>query len=1184
MSRPLPPDLPVVAPTRRLATSFAIRALATRAFAIRLLSAFGIAAVAACSDSTAPAPTGSLEVTFEGLPAGASAEVRISKGSTSKLATATTTFDGLETGNWTLNASSATIDGVVYQPQPTSTSVDVPARSVRSARVLWTPVTGSILLSVTGLIPGSSADILVTGPGGFSQVVTASAILRPLTPGQYTLAARDVRVTEGVQRASVATQTVFVGASAIATTASVAYGLAPSVVDVVVTGLPGVAADITLTSPDDTNTPVGGSTRIAPATSGRWRMSANTVQAAGFTYAPTPSSRDTVVSAGDTLRFPVAYSLTTGAIAVALTGLPQGATGSVTVTGPAGFTQALTASTTLTNLAPGVYSIAADSVIRSGFAYRPALPAQQVTVSASMVAAPATVAYAPVTGTLVVSISDVPTGANGSVRVTGPYGFDQTITSTTVFSPRAAGPYTIVASSFSTGGLTYTVSPATVNRTVAIGGRDSVDMRYSAAVGSVQVTVNGLPGGANAALTLTGNAQSINLTGTATVPNLAPGSYTLTAANVTVAATSYAPTPSSQNISISNGVQSNATVTYTAIATSGSLQVTINGLPGGLNAAATLTGAGPTTNITGSTTLSGLAVGSYTLAASSVSSGGTNYTPSPTSQNISIVNGVQSTATITYTGAPSLIDLSVTGAYVTQATQKFDGTVPLVAGRAALLRVFVVADRANTLTPTVRARIYEGATLLQTLVLTGPAAGVPTVIAEGTMSSSWNAAIAAGDVRPSMRILVDVDPTNTVNEGDEANNSWPLNGTPQTLTVNTVPTFNVRFVPITVGTLTGNVNAGNMNSFLVTTRLMWPIGTVVSDVRAPFTSSADTIVSNDSNNKWLTVLSEMNTLRSTDGAPSTTHYYGVLKVGYNSGIAGYGYVPGRAAIGWDYLPSGDGVAAHEWGHNFGRPHAPCGGAAGPDPTYPYAGGIIGVYGWNSTTNALVNTSTKDLMGYCNPTWVSDYNWSRVMTSRQASGTVAEASANGEGLLVWGRVVNGTVILEPAFRVKAPRSARPARATHVVEALDANGAVLLNLPIEAERVDHVTDHDERQFSVVLPWTAALEQSLARVRVRDLRSPLLSAARVSPAAVSPERVRGGVNTPLVLPDPESTLETVAAGRTEVRWNKGVYPMAMVRDAATGQVMGYVRNPGDAIVNGGRRLEVVYSDGVRSIVRPQ
>ena len=54
----------------------------------------------------------------------------------------------------------------------------------------------------------------------------------------------------------------------------------------------------------------------------------------------------------------------------------------------------------------------------------------------------------------------------------------------------------------------------------------------------------------------------------------------------------------------------------------------------------------------------------------------------------------------------------------------------------------------------------------------------------------------------------------------------------------------------------------------------------------------------------------------------------------------------------------------------------------------------------------------------------------------------------------------------------------------------------------------------------------------------------------------------------------------GRARVTWNSSAYPMAMVRDASTGALMGFVRRSGDAVVTGGRAFEVVYSDGVRTV----
>ena len=537
-----------------------------------------------------------------------------------------------------------------------------------------------------------------------------------------------------------------------------------------------------------------------------------------------------------------------------------------------------------------------------------------------------------------------------------------------------------------------------------------------------------------------------------------------------------------------------------------------------------------------------------------------------------------------YTAVPASQNLRIENVYLTQATQRPDGTVSMVAGRDALLRVFVTANIANSVRPDVRVRIYDGLTLLQTVTIPAQEASVRTTSAEGVLTSTWNMIVPAVNMRPTLRVVADVDPTAAIAETDRSDNVWPRGGSPAAISVTTVPTFSVRFVPVTVLGVTGVVSEANKEQFLTSTRRFMPISTIVSDVRAPFTSSANVLQSDDANSAWLTVLSEMNALRAVDGAASTLHYYGVVRTSYTSGVAGYGYVPGRAAIGWDYLPSGDGVAVHEWGHNFSRPHTPCGVSG--DAAYPYAGGAIGMWGWNSASNALVSPTSADFMGYCSPKWISDWTWSKVMAYRQAQGFVTSiggaADQAQEGLLVWGRIVDGRVQLAPAFRVRAPITPTAMLGSHRVQLLEANGATLLDVPVNADRVDHELAHDERQFAVVLPWSAALEQSLARVRVSDVRQPLLAMERVSSSlgARNPSAASGGVAP--VPPEPQSTVSSADASHTRIRWNARDYPMAMVRDATTGTLMGFLRNADAIVTTNGRRIEVVYSDGVRSVVR--
>jgi hypothetical protein len=134
-----------------------------------------------------------------------------------------------------------------------------------------------------------------------------------------------------------------------------------------------------------------------------------------------------------------------------------------------------------------------------------------------------------------------------------------------------------------------------------------------------------------------------------------------------------------------------------------------------------------------------------------------------------------------------------------------------------------------------------------------------------------------------------------------------------------------------------------------------------------------------------------------------------------------------------------------------------------------------------------------------------------------------------------------------------------------------------VPVTASAIDHLPN--ERSFSVVLPWNDRMERSLATIRVRDIRAPIVSTSLTSDAAVATV----DDNAAPVLPDPASTVERPRADRARIRFNSAIYRAAMVKDAATGQVIAFVRNSGDEIVTrNGRAIDVVYSDGVRSVTR--
>jgi hypothetical protein len=267
------------------------------------------------------------------------------------------------------------------------------------------------------------------------------------------------------------------------------------------------------------------------------------------------------------------------------------------------------------------------------------------------------------------------------------------------------------------------------------------------------------------------------------------------------------------------------------------------------------------------------------------------------------------------------------------------------------------------------------------------------------------------------------------------------------------------------------------------------------------------------------------------------------------------------------------VLAHELGHNFSVGHAPCGTTG--VPSYPYAGGVIGVWGWNATTNTLVSPTATDVMGYCGNQWISDWNWGRVSNFRSAAGLVAQAAVT-DGLLVWGRGGTAGYTVEPAFPVRSRPTAEPANATHEADVYDASGSLLASHGFTMDAIDHADPDRNEQFAMVIPISADLRERVARIVVRSVRSPRPLASIESSAPIALLRGQPGE----VAPSPTSArLETVDGRQRRLSWNNGTWRMGMVRDRDTGEILAFVRRSGATFEAGNRRVELILSDGTRT-----
>ena len=206
-----------------------------------------------------------------------------------------------------------------------------------------------------------------------------------------------------------------------------------------ISGLPaGVNASVKVTGPG-LNQDLTASTTLSAQPLGSYTATAANVSSGGKTYIGTVSNSPAVVVANATATLKVTYDAinpaTLGTLQVNLT-VPGGGNGDVIISGPKNFNQTIIATTTLSGLVPGAYTLKANDVPGSGTAADFTLGGT-VSGTSTVVAsttATAAVTYAPITGAIKITVTGLPVGANADIGVVGSLGFSQIVTATTTLT------------------------------------------------------------------------------------------------------------------------------------------------------------------------------------------------------------------------------------------------------------------------------------------------------------------------------------------------------------------------------------------------------------------------------------------------------------------------------------------------------------------------------------------------------------------------------------------------------------------------------------------------------------------------------------------------------------------------------------------------------------------------------
>jgi hypothetical protein len=229
---------------------------------------------------------------------------------------------------------------------------------------------------------------------------------------------------------------------------------------------------------------------------------------------------------------------------------------------------------------------------------------------------------------------------------------------------------------------------------------------------------------------------------------------------------------------------------------------------------------------------------------------------------------------------------------------------------------------------------------------------------------------------------------------------------------------------------------------------------------------------------WNSVIEQLRTQRQADKPAADTYYYGFLKPAdtlreycQRGCTAGVGYVGSamqsqtRVALGLAFADETSAATmAHEVGHNHGRQHSPCAPGnqiQGVDPSYPYPGAKTGVWGYDSRKKTFFDPAkTTDIMGYCDPKWISDYTYKGLL-DRSATTNKQSLVITDPGVVQRYRAL----ILDadgPRWSQPFPEAADPFGTAEDADILDLDGQ-----PIERVTVYRTQIGDSVGATVLVP---------------------------------------------------------------------------------------------------------------------
>ncbi len=341
----------------------------------------------------------------------------------------------------------------------------------------------------------------------------------------------------------------------------------------------------------------------------------------------------------------------------------------------------------------------------------------------------------------------------------------------------------------------------------------------------------------------------------------------------------------------------------------------------------------------------------------------------------------------------------------------------LVQGKGAMARVFYEVLPGWTKHPIRGVLTIDNGTT-PTLITAELSPSATSV--ESQLNTTFNFDIDGADIGPNTKLsvaLVELKCPTTL--GNASDVRVPAAGS-QVLGAQRIPKLRVVLVPVNLPSGPAAIpSAAQLEDMRKAMVAYYPIPDIELTLHAPMTSAYNVTPTGG----WAEVLMELGRLRRTDAPASEVYYYGLVTpkatleqycgFGCTLGIANqaervFPAVQVGLGGGWADVRAYD-TMIHEIGHTHGLPHAPCaqgGQISGVDSSYPYMGGATNTWGYDFRDKTLHPVTDKDIMGYCSPTWISDYYYKQLAVrstavNRRAALQPTSDDRVWEGVILYG---------------------------------------------------------------------------------------------------------------------------------------------------------------------------------------